>query len=293
MANWSTLNAKSTSEIWKRKRVEGATHERPYGAAGEQKGDSGNKEQNENAQDENDKSSAENQDGGQEDDRLDRPDVDTGDDYRLPLKQGSGYDFVSGKEILPLGILLLQTTHLRDATRHQTSDYVPRDLLETSSKMKKTLRDREDFRIVKDSLRRILEESSERRKTTNLELVYRTLEPNQPSIGAENTEFVHCFEGEGPPDTAQRPSGSGSECQTSPDRTSNQISVIEEVLLDPACTFTENTTHKAAATSCHSKQVQAPTELPTSESAPHEAQRQSESPNRRREDSLANPAAQR
>ena len=103
MASWSALNAKSTSETRKRKRFEGATQETPHGAAGEQKVDSRDKEQNNDAQDDNDKSSAENEDAGQGDDRLDRPDVDTGDDYRPPLKQGSGQDRVSGKENPALG----------------------------------------------------------------------------------------------------------------------------------------------------------------------------------------------
>ena len=64
MTNWPALNAKSTSVTWKRKRIEGATQERPHGAAGEQKGDSEDKEQNDDAQDDNDKSSADNEDGG-------------------------------------------------------------------------------------------------------------------------------------------------------------------------------------------------------------------------------------
>ena len=64
MTNWPALNAKSTSVTRKRKRIEGATQERPHGAAGEQKGDSEDKEQNDDAQDDNDKSSADNEDGG-------------------------------------------------------------------------------------------------------------------------------------------------------------------------------------------------------------------------------------
>ena len=173
MANWSALNAQSTLETRKRKRVEGATQERPHGAAGEQKGDSGDKEQNDDAQDENDKSSAENEDGGQGDDRLYRPDVDTGDEYCPPLKKGSGQDLVSGKENPALG----NPAPADDAS--QGRNETPDERLRTPRSARNVVDDEEDTtgqRRLSNRKRfptQKLEESSERRKT---------LEPNQPSM---------------------------------------------------------------------------------------------------------------